>query len=710
MRAPLDRTRATSVAVTLATVLAAGGEGVVAGARAASAEIGPRGILGAAVGAFALVAAAAALPAVSVIALARARGAERLARGLASGLGGRHAHAGAAILVGAATAAAAVVVAARAGGYLSRLMTAPFAALGEAMVCAAAIALGLLVGSTLGDLVAAALTRVGIGPGRLAAPAGLALLAVATAIAARSGLPEEYAVAPALGLAGLSVGALDRARSRAPLRWLGRPAVVLGLGALGAITAFAAIPRLPVGARATIAYRTPFAGPLLERAWALVDHDADGYSPILGGGDCDDARADVHPTAPDVPDDGIDQDCSGFDAHAYVAPPAPPYELPRSLEPQTGIVLVFFDALRPDHLGFNGYGRNTSPNLDRFRAGATLFERAYTPAPSTRFAMAGLFTGRDPRELPHTDLGGNEMRLDPDATTIAEILRGRGFDTTGYAISYVVHHNPGAEQGFREWRTPWPVNDWARSYRTAARQTTDAALASLAHQPAGSRYFLFLHYRCTHDPYMRYPEWDFGARPVDLYDSSLAYCDSQIERVIEALDARTDRDHTTIVMLSDHGELFGEHGLTNHGNSLFEPDVRVLLMARVPGIHVRTVHTPVSLTDVVPTLLELVGARQPANMTGRSLLGPMIDESPGRARPLFIFTRLLRGNVQYRASGVVDWPYKLIRDERTSDFSLYDVATEPAETHDLSTELPDVRSRTAELLESYDAHVAEVHR
>ena len=191
---------------------------------------------------------------------------------------------------------------------------------------------------------------------------------------------------------------------------------------------------------------------------------------------------------------------------------------------------------------------------------------------------------------------------------------------------------------------------------------------------------------------------------ADLYDSGIAHCDKQLGRILEALKARPTWDRTAVFVVSDHGELFGEHGLSSHGNSLYEPDVRVVMLARVPGGKGQQIREPVQLHWVAPTVLELAGLVPDPHDDAVSLLDTLNGQAKPPSRPLFMFTELRRGSTRYDASAVVDWPYKLISNHRTRTSELYDVAADPRETHRLSQEKATFH-RLSDLLEGYEAWV-----
>jgi len=185
---------------------------------------------------------------------------------------------------------------------------------------------------------------------------------------------------------------------------------------------------------------------------------------------------------------------------------------------------------------------------------------------------------------------------------------------------------------------------------------------------------------------------------VDRYDSALASCDAQIGRLLHAIDARKDRERTIVIVYSDHGELFGEHGFTNHGNSLYEPDVRVLLLVRVPGATAATVHEPVSLTDVASTVLDLADLRD-RDLDGWTLLPYLFAGSSIPHRTLPLYAEPWHGLLREEHFGLVDGAFKYVR-LASGDEMLFDLDDDPTEAVNLVGTMPTVRDRMAEALDA----------
>ncbi len=528
-------------------------------------------------------------------------------------------------------------------------------------------------------------------------------------------LPFPFVVTIASAVFALALGALEGGREviGAALRGRRGP-IVYAVALLASLGAPLTLDRMPSSVGLLVLYRSPVAGAILVGARSLVDADHDGYSPILLGGDCDDHDPTINPGARDIPNNGIDENCSGGDSKDLAEVPQAAVKRPDGIPPHDSVVMIIVDALRPDHLSFAGYKRPTSPNIDRFRKTATWFENAYTSAPSTRFALTSLFTGMEIETIPQRRGPGIDLELLPGATTLATRLGDIGYERMGFTDSYVVQHIRGLGAGFGRWETPWPVDEWAANYPVSGTKTTNAAIEWLHGVPedGSKRYFLFLHYRCTHDPYGKNARWTYGTSAMDDYDSALSYCDDEIGRLLEKMETRKDKDATAIFLFSDHGELFGEHGFTNHGNTLFQPDVRSLLLVRVPGLRqVPTVTAPVSLVDMEPTTLMLAGAPPDRETRAWNLL-PFLtegDAAANPARPLFLYSDLTKGMVRHQARAVLLGKYKLIRDLSTGVSEMYDIEADPQERTDESSKHPAQRTQLGEALEGWERQMS-LHR
>jgi arylsulfatase A-like enzyme len=353
---------------------------------------------------------------------------------------------------------------------------------------------------------------------------------------------------------------------------------------------------------------------------------------------------------------------------------ADPVVVARKAEP-TRIVMVFVDTLRVDHVSLFGYDRETTPNLDNLGPDAVVFEQARSVAPWTLPSTRALLTGRDP-----------ELWRSPSTETLPSRLRKRGWATAAYAANVYLSAN-------------FDMNrDWGLHHvlsQADARDQVDRALTWLDAQE-GRDALLLVHLMDCHLPYSEPGSYRFlfaGAAPaslgedferpdvmrmrpekaedkqyvIDRYDNNVRYVDDQLSRVYKA----AQRPQDVLVVFADHGEEFWDHTGFEHGHSLFDELLRVPLVIRAPGrLTPGRVSEPVSLRDVAPTLLDLVGLPRDG-MDGTSLVSAAQGDATARAaltrrpqafgRPLYGMERwgVLHDNIKYTTSEGREAVYEL---------------------------------------------------
>ncbi|MGE0548981.1 MAG: sulfatase [Kofleriaceae bacterium] len=469
-----------------------------------------------------------------------------------------------------------------------------------------------------------------------------------------------------------------------------RPAIRRGLYAVMPIAVIAAV--LIAGGSAPVikassAY-TGLGGPIARTMRRAFDWDGDGYARFLGGGDCDDGDPLSHPGAFEVPDDGIDQNCVGGDPSLKrsigdvgftAVPPGVPSD--------ARILLITIDTMRADHLGAYGYQRRTSPNLDKLAAEGTLFEHSWAHAPSTRYSIPAILTGRLPLDVYYDTSIDGWPGLSPKATTIAEALKARGLVGGAITNYWYFDKSRQMDQGFSEYdnenasRHSGVANAGPEQTKgSSSKEQTDKAI-KFVERHATDRWFLWVHYYDPHYAYEPHPELpSFGTDRMALYDGEIQFTDHHIGRLLDELRARGLYDKTIIVVTGDHGEGFGEHGIELHGYHLYAPQTRVPLIIRAPGIAPRKSSTPAGHTDILPTLVNLVGGTPTQEIMGRSLLGAMIGNDADRV----VFQQLsYEGNHELRA-GVSQRCHVIYNVSPDTSWEVYRTDRDALEAEDLA--------------------------
>ena len=274
------------------------------------------------------------------------------------------------------------------------------------------------------------------------------------------------------------------------------------------------------------------------------------------------------------------------------------------------LLLITVDTLRPDHLGYHGYGRDTSPVIDRLAAGGVVFENNYSQSGWTLPSIATIFTGHYPKDHGATDF---HWSLDVKLPTLAGTLRRNGYDTRGYVSHVMLTPTYGIADGFAAY--DYSVLNVGDPHDVAtARELTDLALAGL--KKARKPWFVWVHYFDPHFEYLAHPAFArFGASETGRYDQEIAHTDHHIGRLLAGIP---DAGNTVIVFTSDHGEEFGEHDGVFH-YTLHEEVMRVPLVVKSPFLEAGRDQSITEQIDLLPTILNLLGVTVPAGLPGRDL-------------------------------------------------------------------------------------------
>jgi choline-sulfatase len=321
-------------------------------------------------------------------------------------------------------------------------------------------------------------------------------------------------------------------------------------------------------------------------------------------------------------------------------------------DPPPNVLLVTFDTTRADHIGAYGSEAAETPTLDRLAREGVVFEMALSPTPITLPSHASLLTGVDPTAHGVRDNG--LFALPPEATLVSEVLRQRGWRTGAFVAAYVLDARFGLSQGFEVYRGVTATGFEKRRFERTADRVVDEALAWIRSLPEGDPWFAWLHFYDPHQPYRPPAPW--SERLEHPYDGEIAFADSQLGRLLDALRADGRGGHLLTVVTADHGEGLGEHDYWfAHGEYLSDPLVRIPLAIRRPGGPARVREDPASLVDVFPTILALAGVDPAPGYPGRDLLAATAESE----RPnLYLAT--LRGSLVPRF-GLVSGGYKYVR-------------------------------------------------
>jgi arylsulfatase A-like enzyme len=360
---------------------------------------------------------------------------------------------------------------------------------------------------------------------------------------------------------------------------------------------------------------------------------------------------------------------------------------------------VIVDTLRADRVRLLA---ERLPYLSDLRERGVVFERAVSPSSWTPTATASIFTGLWPHQhgmrTGYLALKGRQRlgpvdRLPEAAVTLPEVMRAAGYHTVGVSDNVNIGRTTGFARGFDAFV--------AHADRGAAR-VAKSALRALAKRPDDRPYFLYLHLMDPHAPYRKRPGYRAPPHPegraLARYDSEIAYVDRRLRALHHALGWERD---TLLVFSSDHGEAFGEHGCHGHPNQLYQELLDVPLLFFAPGrLPAAKLREPVSTLDILPTLRGLLGLPPDPDAAGIDLSSRLRKASEPAPRALFSmrYSDLVEPPLERRS--VVAEGLKLIEYSPGERLELFDLASDPGETHDLSVSRTPETARLRAMLQA----------
>jgi choline-sulfatase len=301
------------------------------------------------------------------------------------------------------------------------------------------------------------------------------------------------------------------------------------------------------------------------------------------------------------------------------------------------VFLITIDTLRADHVHCYGYDRIRTPALDLLAKQGIRFTEAFTPSPITNSSHTSIMTGLLPSSHGVSDFGVPLAAIYP---TLAELLAKGGYHTAAFIGAVILDSKnlaPGLDRGFQFYdnfpKLTTTKSRWGRLERRG-REVEQRAESWLNTHPAGA-HFVWVHFYDPHDPYEPPPPYSEVYKDR-LYDGEIAYADSALGHFLAYLKKQGWYEGAMIVVVGDHGEGLGEHHEDTHGIFLYDSTTHVPLIVKLPQEREagRTVDAEVRTTDIMPTILNLLGMAAPASLDGDSL-EPFFNGMEAAARTVF---------------------------------------------------------------------------
>lgn len=389
------------------------------------------------------------------------------------------------------------------------------------------------------------------------------------------------------------------------------------------------------------------------------------------------------------------------------------------------VLFILIDTLRADRLSAYGYERQTTPNIDALAARGIRFENVEAQSSWTKASMASLWTGISPEQ---TGVSRFSHALPDEVSLPAEILQEDGFRTAGIWRNGWVANNFGFDRGFDLYYRPTPnrPTNGARSHSPSSHRLAgtdfDATQAGVEFLTGNrdQRFFLYLHYMDVHQYLYNEAAPEYGSSFSDIYDSALHWVDQNVGVLVDSLRAEGVLDKTVIVIASDHGEAFFEHGGEGHARNLYW-EVQSVPLIVVPPFAIEggvVVEEPVANLDIWPTVLDLLGLPALSHAEGKSLLPLVLAAAGAGTKPTELEGRTLFAQLDRHWGGRGDGldeiislrrePYRFLYSTQEPEaVELFDHSADPGEQENIGQNNPE---RVAEFSREVEEFLARPKR
>jgi len=412
--------------------------------------------------------------------------------------------------------------------------------------------------------------------------------------------------------------------------------------------------------------------------------------------------------------------------------------------PGLNVLLIGVDTLRADHLSAFGYERETTPHLSALADEGVRFTMTRSQAPWTLPSFSSTLTSLYP-SVHGAGRGGHDEwePIDPNTVSLAEVLTRNGYETAGIVANGLISPRYGLDQGYAMYRAAWAME-------SVQRDTSQVIDFVEGH--TRTPWHLFWHIMDPHLPYSTeesfrevFTEEEYDGRfaggrngsvpfevldprpgrrwyahegpppppdlseadkryVVDYYDAEIAEMDAAVGRVIEALKASGQWERTVVAFIADHGEGLGDHDHYHHGYTLYDDQVHIPMILRVPGREVgRVIDRPVAAIDLAPTLLGALGIPPPESFQGVDRLAAAAPTEDA----YFIEDPTYDSSAQ---KGWVEGRFKYLHDPVFHTEHLFDTVADPGEQVNVVGDHPEVVARARAALDAFRWEQLQVGR